>query len=34
MIQFKKNVGIESKEEESDVKDDHDEEEMDDVNLD
>ena len=34
MLQFKKEVGVDSKEEQADVEDDPDEEEMDDVNLD
>ena len=34
MLQFKKEVGVDSKEEQADVEDDPDEEEMDDVNID
>ena len=34
MLQFKKEVGVDSKEEQADVEDDPDEEEMDNINLD
>ena len=34
MLQFKKEIGVDSKEEQVDVEDDPDKEEMDDINLD
>ena len=34
MLRFEKEVSVDSKEEQADVEDDHDEEEIDDVNLD